>query len=46
MVPHHEKKMRLLYESMFTPIDGQTLILKNGGKLSFSFETKALIHLC
>ena len=39
------KKKRLLRESMFIPIDGRTLILKNGGKWSFSYETKALIHL-
>ena len=30
---------------MFTPIDGWTLILKNGGKWSFSYKTKTLILL-
>ena len=37
------KEMRLLCESMFVLIDGRTLILKNGGKKSFSCETKALM---
>ena len=30
---------------MFIPIDGCTLILKNGGKWSFSYKTKASIDL-
>ena len=30
---------------MIIPIDKQTLILKNGGKWSLSYETKASIHL-
>ena len=37
--------MRLLRESIFVAIDKQTCILKNGGKRSFSYETKASIHL-
>ena len=39
------KERTLLHESMFIPIDRQNLILKNGGKWSLSFETKASIHL-
>ena len=39
------KKERLLHESMFIPIDRQTLILKHGRKWSFSYETKVSIHL-
>ena len=35
------KERRLLCESMFILIDERTLILKNGGKKSFSYETKA-----
>ena len=31
---------------MFISIDRRTLILKNGGMWSFSYETKALIQLC
>ena len=38
-------EMRLLHESMFIPIEGWTLILKSGGKWSFSYKTKASIHL-
>ena len=34
-------KKRLLCDSAFDQIDWQTLILKNGGKKSFSNETKA-----
>ena len=30
---------------MFIPIDGWTLILKNGGKWNFSYKTKESIHL-
>ena len=30
---------------VFIPIDGWTLILKNGGKRSFSYKAEALIHL-
>ena len=30
---------------MFIPINGWTLILKNGRKWSFSYKTKASIHL-
>ena len=37
--------MRLLCESMFIPIDKRTLILKNSGKWSFSYESKASIDL-
>ena len=44
MVPGHEEG-RLLHESVSILIDKQNLILKNGGKWSFSYETKALIHL-
>ena len=43
MVPNHEKKRRLLCESMFIPIDRQALSLKDGGIRSFSFEAK---HRC
>ena len=39
------KKGRLLRESVFTTFDRRNLILKNGGKWSFSYETKASIHL-
>ena len=39
------KKRRLFHESVFIPIDGWTLILKNGGKRSFSYKAEALIHL-
>ena len=39
------KDRRLLHESMFIQIDKWTLILKNGGRKSFSYETKTLIHL-
>ena len=35
------KKRRLLCEIVFVPINKRTLIPKNGGKRSFSFETKA-----
>ena len=35
------KKMRLLRKSVFTPIDRQNLIIKKGGKWSFTCETKA-----
>ena len=45
MVSNHEKKKRLLYESVLTLIDIWTVILKNGGKRSFSYKTKASIHL-
>ena len=38
-----EKKRRLLCEYVFIPIERWTLILKNGGKGSFSYETKASI---
>ena len=37
------KERRLLREFVFIQIDKQTLILKNGGKRSFSYETKALM---
>ena len=37
------KQWRLLCESMFVPLDKWTITLKNDGKRSFSFETKALI---
>ena len=43
MLPNHEKKKRLLCESMFVATDKQTLIQKNGRKRSFSYETKALL---
>ena len=43
MVPNHEKKKRLVRESMFIPIDRWTLILKNGRTKSFSYEIKALM---
>ena len=36
-------KKRLLCESMFVPIEKWTLILKNGGKRSFSSETNELM---
>ena len=36
---------RLLHESVFIPIDIWNLILKNGGKWSFSSKTKVLSHL-
>ena len=39
------KQKRLLPQSVFIPIDRWTLILKNVGKWSFSYETKASIHL-
>ena len=39
------KERRLLLESMFIPIDRWNLILKTGMKQSFSYETKASIHL-
>ena len=39
------KQKRLLHESVFIAIDWWNLILKNGGKWSFCFETKASIHL-
>ena len=39
------KKRILLRESVFITIDIWTLILKNGGKWGFSYETKASIHL-
>ena len=35
------KKKRLLYESVFVTIKKWTLILKNGGRRSFAYETKA-----
>ena len=35
----------MLYESMFIPIDKWSLILKNGGEWSFSYETQVSIHL-
>ena len=35
------KKKKLLCESMFVRIDKRILTLKNGGKRSFSYETKA-----
>ena len=38
-------KRRLLHESIFILIDRLNLILKNDRKWSFSYETKALIHL-
>ena len=41
MLSNHEKERRLLCESMFILIDRRTLILKSGGKRSFSYETKA-----
>ena len=37
--------MRLLRKSMFIQIDRHNLILKNGGKWTFFYETKASIHL-
>ena len=39
------KTWRLLCEFKFIPIDKGTLILKKGGKWSFSYETKVTIHL-
>ena len=39
------KERRLLCESLFIQIDKWSLILKNGGKKSFSYETKLSIHL-
>ena len=41
MVPNFEKKRRLLHASMFVTIDRITMSPKNGGKKSFSYETKA-----
>ena len=41
MMLDHEKKRRLLCVSVFVLIDGWTLIQKNGGKKSFSYESKA-----
>ena len=38
-------KKRLLYESVFVLIDKWTFILKNGGKKSFSYETKSSMSL-
>ena len=38
-----KKKRRLLHESVFIPIDKWTLVVKNGRKWSFSYETKASI---
>ena len=38
------KERRLLCESMFILIYRQTSILKKGGKRSFSYEIRALIH--
>ena len=38
------KERRLLHD-VFTTFDRRTLILKNGGKWSFSYEMKASIHL-
>ena len=35
------KQRRLLCESMFVPINKWTLTLKNNGKKSFSYGTKA-----
>ena len=43
MAPNHGKKRKSLRESIFIKIDKQNLILKNGGKRSFSYETKASI---
>ena len=37
------KEKRLLHESLFVLIDRHSLILKNGGEKSFSYETKALM---
>ena len=37
------KEKRLLCEFVFVPNEKQTLILKNGGERSFSYETKALM---
>ena len=37
--------MTLSHEFVFIPVDRQTLILKNGGKSSFSYKTKVSIHL-
>ena len=42
---HHEKKGRLLHELAFIPTDRQSLIPKIAGKRSFSYKTKASIHL-
>ena len=39
------KKIRLLSVSVFVPIDGWTLIIKNGAKCGFSYETKASTYL-
>ena len=39
------KERKLLRETIFIPIDRWALILKNGGKWSFSYETLASIHL-
>ena len=39
------KERRLLHESVFIRINKRTLILKNGRKKSFSYETKTSIHL-
>ena len=41
MVLNHEKKSILLCESLPILIDRRTLILKNNGKLSFLYGTKA-----
>ena len=40
-VAHSWKERRLLRESKIIPLDKWTLILKNGTKWSFSYETKA-----
>ena len=37
------KEKRLLCEYVFVPFDKRTLNLKNSGKRSFSYETKALM---
>ena len=42
---HLWKGRRLFHESMIIPIANWTLILKNGAKWSFSYETKASTHL-
>ena len=34
--------MRLFFESVFVPIDKWYLTLKNGGKKSFSYESKTI----
>ena len=39
------EERRSLCESMFIPIERQTLIIKYGAKWDFCYETKASIHL-